>query len=218
MKEEREQKIANLRESIRRAHANQAKRRESAQAAAKAEADNRAGRPRAELVVALAAYESWLVQYRDAEKVLAEARQTKSDLNTSEATIAALKKALVDAEASVQASEIRFEQIKINGREPAQRLQAALSPAGREFGYRLAKERGSRLEANLATLQKLGFDTTALQRAEIYSLEKLAGCFQNVTRLEQIEYRPYSTHPSIQARELLEAFDRLDAELSQSTK
>jgi len=213
MKEEREGKIAKLRESIRRAHANEAARRERAQAVAKAEADAQAGRPRAELVTALATYETWTARYREAEKVLTEARQTKADLATSEAPIAALKKSLIDAEASVQAGEIKFEQIKSQGRELARTLSAALAPAQREFGYRIAKERGARLQTNLAALQKLGFDTTASQRAEIYGLDRLAGCFQNVTRLEQIEYRPYNTHPSIQAHELLEAFERLDAEL-----
>jgi hypothetical protein len=218
MKEEREGKIAKLRESIRRAHANEAARREHAHQRAKAEADDSAGRPRAELVSRLTAYETWTAQYREAEKVLTEARQQKSDLNTSEAPIASLKKSLIDAEASVQAGEIKFEQIKSQGRELARALSAALAPAQREFGYRLGKERGARLSTNLATLQKLGFDTAALQRAEIYGLDRLAGCFQNVTRLEQIEYRPYNTHPSIQVHELLEAFERLDAELSESTK
>jgi hypothetical protein len=218
MAEEREQKIANLRETIRRAHANEAARREHAHQKVKTEADDSAGRPRAELIAALSTYESWTAQYREAEKVLTEARQTKADLSTSEAPIAALKKSLVDAEAGVQAGEIKFEQIKSQGRELARALSAALAPAQREFGYRLAKERGARLGANLATLQSLRFDPAALQRAEIYGLEKLAGCFQNVTRLEQIDYRPYNAHPSIQAHELLEAFERLKVELSESTK
>jgi len=213
MKEEWEGKIAKLRESIRRAHANEAARRERAQAVAKAEADDRAGRSRAELVAALVAYEEWAKAYREAERVLTEARQTKADLTTSEAPIATRKKSLVDADAGVQAAEIRFEQIKAQGHEPTQRLVNALSPAAREFAYRMAKEQGTRLQANLARLRELRLDPAALQRAEIYGLEKVAECFQNVTRLRAIEYRPYNAHPSVQAREVLNAFDQLEAEL-----
>jgi hypothetical protein len=216
MKEEREEKLAKLRESIRQAHANQAKRREQAQAAAKAEADARAGRPRAELVEALAAYETWTRQYWEAERLLTEAREQKTKLSNSDAPIATLEKTVLDAGATIEAAQIRFDQIKAQGREPTQRLKDALGPAQGEFSLRLSIERGSRIKANLATLQKLGFDSAALQRAEVYQLDRLAACFQNVTRLGAVEYRSYGGHPTAQAHELLAVFDRLDTELSSS--
>jgi hypothetical protein len=213
MKEEREEKLAKFRDRIRQAHANQAMRREQAQAAAKGEADARAGKPRAELVEALAAYELWATHYREAERVLTEAREQKANLSNSDAPIATLKKTLLDAGVAIGAAEIRFDQIKAQGREPTQRLKDALSPAQCEFSLRLSIERGSGIKTNLATL---GFDSAALQRTEIYQLDRLAACFQNVTRLERIEHRSYGGHPTSQAHELLAVFDRLDTELSSS--
>jgi hypothetical protein len=123
---------------------------------------------------------------------------------------------LVDAGAAVQAAEIRLEQIRMREAELLAILERAIESALREFGLSCQKERERRITQNLETLRKLDLDESALNRLEIYRLDRLAPCFKNVTRLDRIfeQIRDLYGAASDRARRLLEVFAELDAELT----
>jgi hypothetical protein len=212
MREEREEKIGKFRQRIRELQA--------ARAAAKESADFQAiavqGKHRIALSDALEVYQGWASQLREANLAFAQAQQQKSDLRSSEAPIATLKKSLVDAEASTEANRIRLEQIQAREPEFLRPLEDALTRAQQEFSFRKGKEYTKLLAANRAILQSMPWDRRALERQQIYNVDGLASCFLNVTRLDTIGRDSFASHPADRARELLKAFKELEAEIGQT--
>jgi hypothetical protein len=215
IKEERADYEHRLREKIRQVHTQQAQALESQRKAEQAAQDAWAGKPRAELGQALVAYDVWVLKNQEAERILSEAHTKKSDLTASQAPLGQLKKALADANAEIEAAEIRLGQIRTEGQPVKARLETALGPAGAELLLRRNKEQEKRTDAALNILQTVRFDSDALDRQlRIYDLRRLAACAASVTRLEGIRFDGYRSDIRTQARDLLSLFEKLDTELS----
>jgi hypothetical protein len=213
MRIEREEKIGRFRQLIRELQAARAAARAAVEESADLKAAAVQGKHRVALTDALEVYQEWASQMREANLALAQAQQQKSDLRSSEASIATLKKSLVDAEASIEANRIRLEQIQAQEPEFLRPLEDALTPAQQEFSFRKGNEYTRRLAANRAILQGMPWDPRALEKQQIYNVDALASCFLNVTRLEAIGRDSFASHPADRARELLEAFKELEAEI-----
>ena len=213
MRIEREEKIGKFRQRIRELQAARAAARATVEESADLKAAAVQGKHRVALTDALEVYQEWASQMREANLALAQAQQQKSDLRSSEASIATLKKSLVDAEASIEANRIRLEQIQAQEPEFLRPLEDVLTRAQQEFSFRKGNEYTRRLAANRAILQGMPWDRRALERQQIYNVDALASCFLNVTRLEVIGRDSFASHPADRARELLEAFKELEAEI-----
>ncbi len=213
MRIEREEKIGMFRQRIRELQAARAAARAAVEESADLKAAAVQGKHRVALTDALEVYQEWASQMREANLALAQAQQQKSDLRSSEASIATLKKSLVDAEASIEANRIRLEQIQAQEPEFLRPLEEVLTRAQQEFSFRKGNEYTRRLAANRAILQGMPWDRRALEKQQIYNVDALASCFLNVTRLEAIGRDSFASHPADRARELLEAFKELEAEI-----
>jgi hypothetical protein len=213
MRIEREEKIGRFRQLIRELQAARAAARAAVEESADLKAAAVQGKHRVALTDALEVYQEWASQMREANLALAQAQQQKSDLRSSEASIATLKKSLVDAEASIEANRIRLEQIQAQEPEFLRPLEDVLTRAQQEFSFRKGNEYTRRLAANRAILQGMPWDPRALEKQQIYNVDALASCFLNVTRLEAIGRDSFASHPADRARELLEAFKELEAEI-----
>jgi hypothetical protein len=213
MRIEREEKIGRFRQLIRELQAARAAARAAVEESADLKAAAVQGKHRVALTDALEVYQEWASQMREANLALAQAQQQKSDLRSSEASIATLKKSLVDAEASIEANRIRLEQIQAQEPEFLRPLEDVLTRAQQEFSFRKGNEYTRRLAANRAILQGMPWDPRALEKQQVYNVDALASCFLNVTRLEAIGRDSFASHPADRARELLEAFKELEAEI-----
>ena len=213
MRIEREEKIGMFRQRIRELQAARAAARAAVEESADLKAAAVQGKHRVALTDALEVYQEWASQMREANLALAQAQQQKSDLRSSEASIATLKKSLVDAEASIEANRIRLEQIQAQEPEFLRPLEDVLTRAQQEFSFRKGNEYTRRLAANRAILQGMPWDRRALEKQQIYNVDALASFFLNVTRLEAIGRDSFASHPADRARELLEAFKELEAEI-----
>src|SRR5258708_16345609 len=129
MREEREEKIRKFRQRIRELQA--------ARAAAKESADFQAievqGKHRIALSDALEVYQGWASQLPEANPAFAQAQQQKSDLRSSEAPIATLKKSLIDAEASTESNRIRLEHIQAKEPEFSRPFDTAQPPPQHKY-------------------------------------------------------------------------------------
>ena len=202
MRIEREEKIGMFRQRIRELQAARAAARAAVEESADLKAAAVQGKHRVALTDALEVYQEWASQMREANLALAQAQQQKSDLRSSEASIATLKKSLVDAEASIEANRIRLEQIQAQEPEFLRPLEDVLTRAQQEFSFRKGNEYTRRLAANRAILQGMPWDRRALEKQQIYNVDALASCFLNVTRLEAIGRDSFASHPADRAREL----------------